>query len=280
VNPPAYVLGGPGAPAASDVVVALALGAGLSACIAYFAYWRGSLTAPGARAAVAVGTLVIGLGGWAAGAILLAFFLTSNRVSRLTSAAKLSAVEAFAKGGRRDRAQVLANGGVAAVCATMGALSPDPAWFAALTGAIAAATADTWATEIGTLKDGRPRLVTTGRPVPAGTSGAVSARGLAAAAGGAALIGLLAGLLHGSWPWWLGLTVGLVAGLAGSLFDSVLGATAQARFHCAACGVATEAPVHRCGSRSEHVRGWRWLDNDAVNWGATLAGAGTGFAML
>jgi uncharacterized membrane protein len=62
--------------------------------------------------------------------------------------------------------------------------------------------------------------------------------------------------------------------VAGALFDSLLGATVQAMFFCPTCGRETERhPRHSCGTATKHVRGWAWLDNDGVNFAASLAGA-------
>jgi uncharacterized membrane protein len=56
------------------------------------------------------------------------------------------------------------------------------------------------------------------------------------------------------------------AGLAGSLFDSFLGATVQAMYYCPADKKETEKhPLHTCGTQTIRIRGWNWLNNDWVN---------------
>ncbi len=176
------------------------------------------------------------------------------------------------KGGARDAAQVLANGGVFALCALASALTPLPAasWLgAAALGALGAATADTWATEAGVLLGGTPRSLLGFASVPRGTSGAVSATGCVAMVAGAAFIAIVARSL--------GLTnlVPLVfaAGIAGAMTDSLLGATLQERRWCASCEAATERRLHDCGAATSHAGGVRRLDNDLVNLAATMAGA-------
>jgi uncharacterized membrane protein len=64
------------------------------------------------------------------------------------------------------------------------------------------------------------------------------------------------------------------AGLAGSLFDSLLGATVQAMYYCPADNKETEKhPLHTCGTKTVHIRGWSWLDNDWVNFACGAVGA-------
>jgi len=221
------------------------------------AYRLGALNRSGAVTAAVIGALIFGAGGlrWAAG--LLLFFVSSSLLSRLFNHKKKIAEEKFSKGSRRDWAQVAAN------------------WPAFL-GAMAAANADTWATELGVLHPGAPRLITTWKTVEPGTSGGVSSTGTLASLAGAALIGVLGFLEAGS-----GLSLFLAVcagGLAGSLFDSLLGATVQAIYYCPKDEKETEQhPLHNCGTPTTHLRGWRRLDNDLVNFAATLIGAGVTF---
>src|SRR3954468_22993963 len=91
------------------------------------AYWRGSLTPSGWLGAVITGTLTFGFGGWAWRLTLIAFFLSSSLLSHFRQARKQAiAGEKFEKGGRRDLAQTLANGGVGAALALAYGLSGAP----------------------------------------------------------------------------------------------------------------------------------------------------------
>jgi uncharacterized protein (TIGR00297 family) len=241
-----------------------AVAAAVSAAVALLAWRARALTAAGGCAAWAVGAVILWGAGWAAGAVLLAFFVSSSAVSRLAAPERLL----DAKGNRRDAWQVLANGGAAAVGALAG---PAALWI--VTAALAAAAADTWATSLGTRSRTPPRHLLTGAEVPAGTSGGVTPLGTAGGLAGA-VVTALPGLVGGGTALALAATM---IGFAGMLADSVLGALVQGRFHCPACDTASEWPVHRCGARTEPRGGWSWLTNDGVNAAATalagLAGA-------
>ncbi len=262
-----------------------AVGLVLSAAIAWSGYRRRALSQSGMLGALIVGTLIFGLGGWVWGLLLIAFFVTSSLLTRYAASRKHVATEHFAKTGPRDLGQALANGGLGAALAVANALTggAQPLLFFAFAGAMAAVNADTWATELGILGGEEPRLITTGESVERGTSGAVSPLGSLAAVAGAWTIGFLAlalqsaqGRLSGT-PYdlrlgWLPLLAAL-AGTAGSLLDSLLGATLQATYYCLLCGKETEQPLHRCGRQPIYLRGWHWLNNDWVNLFASLAGA-------
>ncbi len=217
--------------------------------------------------------------------LLLAFFITSVALSRAGRARKRALADT-AKGGPRDAWQVLANGGVATVCIVAWAVLDHgaalSAWFVAFAGAYAAATADTWGTEVGTLAARPPRSIVTGRVLATGISGGVSAPGTAAEVAGAVLIALLTPpalllALPGT-PVTLHALAGVLlpvfaGGFGGALFDSLLGATLQERRWCPACERECETGVHRCGTATIPRRGLFWLNNDAVNLAATIAGA-------
>jgi uncharacterized protein (TIGR00297 family) len=229
-----------------------------------------ALSWSGAVAAAVVGFLLFGIGGWRGAAALLLFFITSTALSRVGKKQK-DALK-FEKGGERDAGQVLANGGIAALCALLMAFYPYRAhWLSiGLLGALAAANADTWATELGSLAKRPPFLITNFRPAPTGASGAVSLPGTLAALAGATLIGVLA-LFWGLGP--DGLAIVAVSGLAGALFDSLLGATVQVQYRCPVCGKLTERRIHCDDQPAERARGLRFIGNDLVNFAATTLGA-------
>ncbi len=283
----------------------LLLGLLLSALLGLAAYWRGSLSKSGVVGAILVGTIIFGLGGWAWGILLIVFFVSSSALSHYKESLKESLAEKFSKGHKRDLAQTLANGGAGALIVVANALWPHPAWWAAFVGALATVNADTWATELGVLSKAKPRLLMTWQEVEVGTSGAITFAGILAALAGAALISILGGIAAGHWdagrvPYFMDrnatplpliafvhfvlpdfwtlffpvLWAGVLAGLLGSLFDSFLGATVQAIYFCDYCRKETERyPTHTCGNRTRQLRGWRWLDNDWVNFLSSVVGA-------
>jgi len=239
--------------------------------ISGIAYAAGALSGSGMVAAGLLGGITFGLGGLPPSLLLLWFFLSSSLLTRLFHKRKRAVNLEYAKGGPRDLPQVLANGGVAGVALVVYVLGGlQPAQYA-FVGALAVANADTWATELGVLSRRLPRLLTNGRQVPAGTSGAVSGVGFIAALAGAGTIACLAGWLFADL--WL-IPAAMIAGFLGSDLDSYLGACCQRVYYCPACQKETEKhPHHSCGAATEVLRGPAWLGNDAVNALATLLGA-------
>lgn len=209
--------------------------------------------------------------------LLIAWFVLASLLTRVGRRAKETRTgDVVAKGGTRDWRQVAANGGIFTLAAGWTAVAPvahlpgAAHTVAALgVGALAAAAADSWGTEVGTLAARAPRSILTLRPVPPGTSGGVSVPGTVATVAGALVTGLLAVAL--GFPVVV-VQAAAIGGVFGALVDSLLGATVQARRWCPTCERSTEQPLHRCGTPTAARGGWRWLDNDAVNFACTVAG--------
>jgi uncharacterized protein (TIGR00297 family) len=246
----------------------LIIGFTLALIVAYLAYRFRSLDRSGAYAALLVGTVIFGLGGLEWAILLLTFFITSSALSRAFKNRKREANEKYAKGGQRDAGQVFGNGGIATLFAALHFFFPEANWpWLGFAASLASVNADTWATELGVLSPTPPRLITDlGKVVEKGTSGGVSLVGTLASLAGAGLIGLEAALLGPVGVNWIFFGLVTIAGLLGALFDSLLGATVQAIYFCPACQKETERnPTHGCGTRTTQIRGWKWLDNDWVN---------------
>ena len=239
----------------------LALSIPCSALLSATALALGALTPTGAVAAFVVGTLIFAIGRVNGAMALVAFFVTSSLLSRIRTTAKQRAKTLSEKGAARDLAQALANGGVPLILLIASMF--NPCWWSYMffLAALASATADTWATEIGTLSGARPISLRNFARVPAGSSGAVSGLGTAAAVAGSCLIGLFGGFYGqtGGFNTFAFVTVS-VSGFAGCVIDSILGATVQAQY--STCdGVLSEAE----DAPLRLAKGVPWVRNDMVN---------------
>ncbi len=153
----------------------VAVAGALAGALAVVGRAMGWLTAGGAIAAAVVGTAIFAGAGPAGASLLALFFISSSLLTRVAHSLRPLPGDPSAPAGR-DASQVMANGLWAAVGAVLiGAPCPGGGW-PLLTGALAAAQGDTWATEIGAFSPGPPRLLSTGRKVPPGTSGGARLR--------------------------------------------------------------------------------------------------------
>lgn len=214
------------------------------------------LTPAGTVTAVLVGAAAWWGLGWTGLVPLFAFLFSGSLLTRF----------ATGRSAARTARQVVANGGVAAVAALL-SLWPATA------GALAAAAADTWATEIGSFSRSLPRSIATLAQVPRGRSGGITSLGTLGGALGALMLAGVSGLVAP--PAALGIrgaAIATLAGIIGMLSDSVLGATAQATYRCPVCDAVSERPG-TCHEPVRLERGARWLDNDAVNLAGSLVGA-------
>ncbi|KAG0487481.1 hypothetical protein HPP92_009576 [Vanilla planifolia] len=255
----------------------------ISSAIALMAFKRKSLNRSGAL----VGFLVMATHfacSYRFGALLLVFFFTSSKVTRLGEEKKKSLDENFKEGGQRNWIQVLANSAIATflvaliavytegedVCLDTNVSTFVTASIGGVIGHYACCNGDTWSSELGMLSNAQPRLLTTFKKVRKGTNGAVSFIGLVAAAAGGFVIGLTFVMVSWitvscpidvAWRQFLVLPIATLAGLCGSLIDSLLGSTLQFSGYC----TLRKKVVGRKGPTVIRISGIDLLDNDAVN---------------
>lgn len=238
--------------------IGIALIAGvLFTLVAFIFKW---LTLDGAIAALVFGCVTLGFGGWQAAVLILVFFITSTLLSQKSIVVVKETAKAYAERERRDGIQVWSNGFWFAFFILLGFLLESELFLMGATGAIATATADTWATELGSKRyKGTTYLLSDFREVKAGTDGGISMTGTLGAFAGSLLIAIIAVLCYPI-SWGIGLVTIFVAGFSGCFLDSYLGATLQGDNKTVSFG--TEDPYLSFG-----------LDNNFVNWAATGFGS-------
>jgi len=229
----------------SGIAVALAV----TVVLGVVSYVLETASLPGMLTGVLLGLLTIVLGGQGWFVILMTFFGIGGLASKFRYDEKKERGIAEENEGARGSGNVLANSLVGLVAVLGAAASPSMTtlprvlFLFAFAGSVAAAMSDTLSSEIGGVFDG-PRLITTFERVEPGTDGAVTWQGELAGFAGAGLIAAIALVMFETVSP-TGAGVVLAAGVVGMTVDSVLGATLE--------GV--------------------WLENEGVNFAATLAGA-------
>jgi uncharacterized protein (TIGR00297 family) len=233
--------------------------------------WRlRALDASGAWSAIAMGTIVFGLGGIAPSAALIAFFVSGSILSALPGKLKMPTGD---ESHGRSWKQVVANGIIPTIAVTIGRvwLTMNLTMTTVAIGAIAAGAADSWATEVGTRYGGVTYDIVTRKPVQPGESGGVTIAGLLTSLAGAIFIAstLWVSPSSGTLSNFFAVVIG---GLAGAIGDSIIGSTLQARFICPTCNCYIEQPEH-CNGSAVLVKGKGWIKNNVVNFAASAIGA-------
>ncbi len=177
-----------------------------------------------------LGTLLWGSLGWRGWLAVVAYLVLGSLVTRLGLRRKQDLGLAEARGGRRGPENVWGSAATGACLALLSTLpsAPVPLLLVGFAASFSAKLGDTCGSEIGKRWGRHPVLVTSLRPVPPGTEGAISLEGSLASLVGSALMSLVAlqlGLVQGASAW---LLVTLV-GLAATLIESGIGATFQGR---------------------------------------------------
>jgi uncharacterized protein (TIGR00297 family) len=221
------------------------LAAVVNAALAGLAYALRTVDISGVIGGFLVGFTIWLFLDWKGFLLLLSFFVIGSACTKLGYKRKAAQNLAQEKGGRRGARHAFANAGVAMACALFAGLTDYPVLFAlAFAASFATAAADTASSEIGQLLGKRTFLITTFRPVPRGTEGAVSLEGTLAGVAASLVIGGLGALLH-LYPW-TGVLPIAIAAFVGTTFESVVGAALEKR---------------------------QLLDNEALNFLNTLVGA-------
>ena len=240
----------------------------LSFIMAQGAFSLRVLTSDGALAAFVLGVFVFGIGGWKFMIPLAAFFVLSSLLSRIGKKSKKDQRQSFGKESERDMVQVYANGGIPLILTIWWLYNPSDIIYFAYLSSVVAATADTWATEIGFFSPYVPRDIVTFRKVASGASGGVTFLG--------SVGGLLGATVIAASAWFFiqdlkVLSLVIAVGFAANVFDSILGATVQASYTCGGCSKRVEV-AHHCDEPATLISGSKFINNDTVNLFCTLSG--------
>ena len=246
----------------ADILLTIVIGSISAAGVALLSFKLRFLDAGGSMLAFLMGSIIFGFGGWAYTFPILGFFLISSILSKIGKSKKKQLESTYQKSGVRDFHQAMANGGVATAIVLIVFFTGFETMYYAYIAALAAATADTWGTEIGIFSKTNPVLITNFNPVNPGTSGGISFIGCMASLLGSVFIVLIGILLYEFNIYQV--IVVVLSGFAGSLADSLLGATVQGQFKCENCRKFTESKVH-CGIETTLVQGKYVINNDFVN---------------
>ncbi len=231
---------------ADETLARAAVGFLLNAAVALAGWLARTVSPSGLAVGVIIGTIIFACAGTGAWLLLLLAFAAAAVTSRVGYKRKLQLGIAEARGGRRGAANAVANTGLATLAAVLAVTTPYRAEaLLAVAAALAAGSSDTVASEIGKAFGRRTYLVIGFRPVPPGTSGALSLEGTAAGIVAAAVLAALA--VHAGLIAQHALLIVVIAATASSLLESALGAT---------------------------LEGQRVLNNDLLNFINTAAAAG------
>ncbi len=235
----------------------------LSIIIFTFANKKESLSLSGAIGGYLLGIIIFGAGGWYWITPLVFFFISSSALSHIKRK----------EPSKRNILQILANGGFPTICAIGYIFWGSPHSSILYLGGIAAATADTWGTEIGYFSKSSPTLIFSKKKVSRGTSGGITYLGTLGSIFGGFIIGLIGQTFFGIENLIIPIAI---AGLSGSLFDSMLGNFIQGKYLCNECNDIVEQRSH-CNNLALLLSGSKLIDNNMVNFLNTLFGAITAY---
>lgn len=228
----------------------------LSFIVGFVAFFGNWITLDAIKAVVILGTIILGFAGWLAAAAIIFFFITSSLLTRRNLYSTnvdnnhLEMDHHLQK--RRDGYQIWANGFWIALFSIGYFLFSTHAFLIAVFASLAAATADTWATEIGTHKPWKTVNITTFKATKPGSDGGISLKGTFAAVMGAFVIAIFilpGGFIFTSTTF----LIVFIFGVTGSVIDSILGAILSGK------KVSISVPDDFSGTKTAYL-------NSFVNW--------------
>jgi uncharacterized protein (TIGR00297 family) len=212
-----------------------AIGLNTALIIVAFVAPKKLLTPMGYLHAWVLGVLIWGTLNWPGYIVVMFYFLVGSGVTRIGMAEKEAAGIAEKRSGMRGPENVWGSALTGTLCA-LGILAIQLTGNPSLTklstllalgyvASFATKLSDTTASEVGKAYGQRTFLITTLKPVPRGTEGAVSLEGTLAGAGASvaiALIGWVVGLISPA-----GIGICIIAAFIATNLESVIGATVQ-----------------------------------------------------
>jgi uncharacterized protein (TIGR00297 family) len=190
---------------------------------------RKVLTTAGICHAWALGIIIWGCLGWQGYLVILIYLIVGSGVTRIGKGIKESKGIAEKRDGARGPENLWGSAATGAVCAIGQAIAPNPLWLIGYVASLSTKLADTTASEIGKAYGKTTFLITTFKPVPAGTEGAISLEGTLGGILGSlviAVIGWGVGLLDNPWQiLWCA-----IAAFIATNIESLIGATLQEKY--------------------------------------------------
>ncbi len=253
--------------------------------ITLWAYLRNQLTFSAALSALVLGFVTILLGHELFFVLLMVFYISSILIRKLV----LKSFPMYFYGhsrkhkahGARSVVQVLCNGGLMALLSVVYYVYPNPMLVYLASVSMAAANADTWASELGSLSSQQTQTLFSKKVYPKGLSGGVTHLGLWASLTGSALVSIVTSVYflsnHGFTWRWLILSLGMVTfGFMGSIVDSLLGEYFQVKY-LNDQNQLVDDPLY---THSKPVSGYTWIDNNLVNLLSNLIVVGLFYGLL
>ncbi len=250
----------------------------LSLIISILSYKLKFLSSKGAFAVFLLAIVIFGLGGLNWTVPILVFFVFSSLLSKIKRISIKTSEKHLNKFSPRNHLQVFANGGLGGILVIINYFFPSQLFYICFVSSIAAVCADTWSTEIGTIKGTKTVDILSFKVVERGNSGGISLAGTLAGVVGAAIIAL-------SSIFWLNvknfyyIIFIIFAGIIGNFSVSILGSSMQAKYKCNVCSEIVEKSFH-CSKSAVLIKGFKWMNNDTVNFATAVIGGLFGFLFI